>query len=54
MFLTSLRDDEKGGVLGEYSFILIRFALPFLQAVRFLQASGMMKRLACAHFSSES
>jgi len=32
----------------------MQFALPFLQAAYFLQASGMMKSLACAQFSSES
>jgi len=30
------------------------FALPFLQAACFFEASEMIKRLACAHFLSES
>jgi hypothetical protein len=33
---------------------MIHFALPFLQVAYFLLASEMMKRLASAHFSSES
>jgi len=36
--------------LNEYLFIRIGFALPFLQAVCLLQASGMMKSLVLLDF----
>jgi len=45
---------SEGVGVGEYEFIIMHFALPFLQAACFLQASGMMKSLTCVRFSSES
>jgi len=41
---------SEGVGVGEYEFIIMHFALPFLQAACFLQASGMMKSLTSFDF----